>query len=877
MKRLIKLTATLGIFSLLLTACQETEKGPKTYNVTWKNFDGAILEVDEGVVEGTVPTYDGPNPSKANTAQYTYTWTGWTPNVEAASQDVEYIATFKEETNVYTITWKNDDGTVLKTNTFAYGETPSFGDTNPTKESTAQYSYAFNGWSPAILPVTGDATYSATFTEELRKYTVTWQNYDGSVIKVDDNIPYGTVPSYTGDTPTRENTSRATYTFANWSPEIKAVEGDQTYTAQYSSVGQFAFDRVNYKIRDHHSEEELIGAPWINSNVRGQLRAIEKPSLKDDFYASVNYDFISNGELAPFEENSIVVEEAFEQIYNGEAASKTTNGGIYKSFLDKVQEGDKATAIDYMNNLDLNTYVTTKECFSSYSSFLNLVPSENGYEVEYNDCYMNSKTTVSTFLFFMSFDNMTDYIEPTKNLVNKLGEAFGYDVSEEAIDTMRSIETQMTYSAYTDYYYNGDKSTTYTVNTVPWEQMKAALLDLGLSRSTKITIMDFYKNSFNYLYNSYLTGYPNELKQVLTNRLAFDNRFLAGLDDYRSINQAMSTFRVWEMENDLYRASEESLVKSMTKAALKVVTEQTYIELCGSEEDKATVTDLIKDILEGYETLLQNETWLSSTTKSGVVKKIQNMHYFACYSDEYKNFPKIDDANLDNVSLFELFRRYNSAFLVAALNNCLDNSGVWDSMPSYTNNAFYSPGGNLFVILNGIVGGMPKGSVEELYGSLGTIIGHEISHGFDSSGSLFDYQGQYNDIFTSRDRNKFNNKVTKLVEFYDQISYKNGAYVNGDNVDGEATADLGGVRIMLQLAKKIENFDYDKFFRTYALVWAQQPYGMEYLEYRVSDTHPLNYLRTNVTLSQFDEFIETYDIKPGDGMYVTPEQRIAIW
>ena len=106
------------------------------------------------------------------------------------------------------------------------------------------------------------------------------------------------------------------------------------------------------------------------------------------------------------------------------------------------------------------------------------------------------------------------------------------------------------------------------------------------------------------------------------------------------------------MENDLYRASEESLVKSMTKAALKVVTEQTYIELCGSEEDKATVTDLIKDILEGYETLLRNETWLSNTTKDGVVKKIQNMHYFACYSDEYKNFPKIDDANLDNVSLF---------------------------------------------------------------------------------------------------------------------------------------------------------------------------------------------------------------------------------
>ena len=88
---------------------------------------------------------------------------------------------------------------------------------------------------------------------------------------------------------------------------------------------------------------------------------------------------------------------------------------------------------------------------------------------------------------------------------------------------------------------------------------------------------------------------------------------------------------------------------------------------------------------------------------------------------------------------------------------------------------------------------------------------------------------------------------------------------------------MGGVKIMLELAKKVENFDYDKFFKTYALVWARQPFGADYIEARASDSHPFNYLRTNVTLSQFDEFIETYDIKPGDGMYVAPEQRINIW
>lgn len=876
MKRLNKLSITLGVLSLLLTACQWPNKGPKTYTVTWKNYDGTVLEIDEGVVEETVPTYDGPTPSKARTAEFTYTWTGWTPNVEAISQDVEYTATFEEERNVYQITWKNDDGSVLKTNTFAYGETPSFGDANPTKPSTEEFDYTFANWSPAILPVTGEATYTAVYTKQTRHYTITWKNYDGSVLET-DSVAYGNLPKYNGETPTREATSRATYTWSHWSPEIQTVRGDQEYTAQYDSVGQFTFDRVNYTLRGNHTEQELVGSPWINSNIRGQLRAIEKPSLKDDYYASVNYEIMTQGELSPFEENDIIVEEAFEEMYNGEAASKTTNGGVFKAFYDKVADGDKVAVTNYLSNLNINDYLTSKDCFGSYSSPLCLVPAEDGYYVEYNDCYMNSKTTVSTFLFFSYFSNMQQYVAPTNNLVTKLGETFGYDVSSEAIIKMRDVEVQLTYSAYSDSYSMGDSETTYTVNNVPWSQMKSALLDLGLSRTTKIIIPDIYNNSFNYLYNSYLASYPEDLKAMLVNRLAFDSRFLAGTNSYRAINEAITAFQYFEKENNLYQYGDDYLIKGMTKACIQAVTEQTYIELCGSDEDKARITQLIEDILDGYETLLAGETWLSATTKENVIKKINNMKFYSCYSDEFKHFTKVDDTNLDSISLFELYQRYNDATVIAAINKCVDNTGVWDGMPSYTVNAFYSPMGNLFVILNGVTSAMPKDTVEELYGTLGAVIGHEISHGFDSSGSQFDYQGNYVDIFTTRDRSKFNNKVNKLIDFYDQIALTNTLYCNGDNLDGEATADMGGVKIMLQLAKEIDGFDYDKFFRAFALVWARQPFGMDYVEYRASDSHPFNYLRTNVTLAQFDEFIETYDIKPGDGMYVAPEQRINIW
>ena len=96
-----------------------------TYTITWKNYDGAVLEIDENVLEGTTPTYDGLQPARESDAQFTYIWTGWSPVVGEATADATYTATFKEETNKYTITWKNDNGDVLKTDELFYGETPA--------------------------------------------------------------------------------------------------------------------------------------------------------------------------------------------------------------------------------------------------------------------------------------------------------------------------------------------------------------------------------------------------------------------------------------------------------------------------------------------------------------------------------------------------------------------------------------------------------------------------------------------------------------------------------------------------------------------------------------------------------------------------------
>lgn len=208
--------------------------------VIWKNYDGTTLETDEKVAYGATPTYDGATPTKPATAQYEYTFTGWSPEVGAATADIIYTAQFTQTLRSYTITWADGDGNTLATNVVEYGQVPAYtGMGTPTKTPTAEYSYVFNStWSPAIVAVTGDATYTAQFTPKKNKYNITWVDGDGNTLKT-DKVEYGETPAYDGETPTKTEDDDYTYNFnETWSPAIVSVTGDATYTAQFTPVSK---------------------------------------------------------------------------------------------------------------------------------------------------------------------------------------------------------------------------------------------------------------------------------------------------------------------------------------------------------------------------------------------------------------------------------------------------------------------------------------------------------------------------------------------------------------------------------------------------------------------------------------------------------------
>ena len=237
------------VFTAIYFGTQLAQSGPvippETFTVTWRNWDGEILKVDEAVVSGSIPRYDGTTPTKDATQQYSYDFAGWTSStadyasgeaLPPVTADITYTARISSTVRSYTVTWEDEDGEILeKDEHVPYGTTPAFDGEAPKKESDAQYNYTFSGWNNAPMPVTGDATYVATYNETTRTYTITWTDDAGQVIGTSENLPYGSTPSFT-TTPTKKADAQYSYVFAGWEPAITTVTGNATYKAKFDSI-----------------------------------------------------------------------------------------------------------------------------------------------------------------------------------------------------------------------------------------------------------------------------------------------------------------------------------------------------------------------------------------------------------------------------------------------------------------------------------------------------------------------------------------------------------------------------------------------------------------------------------------------------------------
>lgn len=226
---------------------------------TIRFMNGSEVLQTSTVNHGVIPSYTGTTPTKASDAQYDYTFDGWNPTITAATQNQDYVAQFAQSLRSYTITFKNYDGTILYSNDFEYGTTPTYSGSTPTRPTEAGVEYSFTGWRKegasvnGINAVDGEAVYVAQFSSTSLTYTITvgvQTAGTGSVTPAS-----GTASGIYGTAVNISATPAECYRFVRWSDgdtnasRTVTITGDATYTA--------IFEKITYTITVESNNETM--------------------------------------------------------------------------------------------------------------------------------------------------------------------------------------------------------------------------------------------------------------------------------------------------------------------------------------------------------------------------------------------------------------------------------------------------------------------------------------------------------------------------------------------------------------------------------------------------------------------------------------------
>ena len=314
-----------------------------------------------------------------------------------------------------------------------------------------------------------------------------------------------------------------------------------------------------------------------------------------------------------------------------------------------------------------------------------------------------------------------------------------------------------------------------------------------------------------------------------------------------------------------------------------------YVAKYFPEKDKQKMLQIVKNIQKGLSEHVASLDWMSEQTKARAQEKLSSFIIKIGYPDKWKDYSTLEiDAqksyyqNLREASLWSM--RDN----LSKLGRPVDKT-EWGMTPQ-TVNAYYNPTTNEICFPAGILQPPffnPNADDAVNYGAIGVVISHEMTHGFDDQGRLFDKDGNLNNWWTEEDAASFKAKADKLVAQFDAVQIQDGLYANGSATLGENIADQGGLRIAFTAMKNsfggkepkpIDGFTAEqRFYLAYAILWGQNITPQECARLTLLDVHSLGRNRVNVSLRNLQDFFDAFDIKEGDKMFRPEEERVVIW
>lgn len=297
------------------------------------------------------------------------------------------------------------------------------------------------------------------------------------------------------------------------------------------------------------------------------------------------------------------------------------------------------------------------------------------------------------------------------------------------------------------------------------------------------------------------------------------------------------------------------------------------------EKAKADVTKMVEKLIEVYKSQIRNNTWLSESTKSMAVKKLDTMVIKMGYPK--KCLPLYDLFKIDkDMSLSETLDecgRVSVKYILSRFDQKVDRS-EW-GMSAQVVNAQYDDSLNDITFPAAILQSpfySVDASISSNLGGAGATIGHEISHAFDNNGALFDELGNKKNWWQPSDYENFEKYTQAMIKQFDGIEYAGGK-INGKLVVSENIADNAGINAALQVLHEEEQSDFQEFFKNYALSWRTKV-RPELAKMLLSvDVHAPAELRTNIPVQNFYEWYDAFDVQPTDHMYREESERLIIW
>ena len=325
---------------------------------------------------------------------------------------------------------------------------------------------------------------------------------------------------------------------------------------------------------------------------------------------------------------------------------------------------------------------------------------------------------------------------------------------------------------------------------------------------------------------------------------------------------------------------------AMIDGTLGEMVGQIYVEKYFPAASKKRMEKLVANLQRALGDRIKNLTWMSDDTKKQALEKLHTFKAKIGYPDKWRDYSKLI---IKNDSLFENMMRvdeFEDAFWLNKVGKEKDPT-IW-YMNAHEVNAYYDPSTNEICFPAGILQ-YPFFDMNAddafNYGAIGSVIGHEMTHGFDDSGRHFDKDGNMKDWWNNTDAKLFEERANVMKEHFNNILVAPDTHANGEFTLGENLADYGGVTIAFDAYKKFGEPSEDalgltsdqRFFVAYAMTEASNITDEALLRQTKTNEHSLSRWRVNGILPHVEKWYEVFDIKQGDVLYIAPEKRVRLW